>query len=506
MDNSGGAGNCLMSFAGLSRALGARLFDWEGEQAAPRFFSSVSIDSRAVAPGGLFVALRGSARDGHCFVDAAFRAGAAGALVALSALEDPALNLQSLAQRWKGVLVAVEDTLKGLQDAARVYLEQFPALLKIGITGSAGKTTTKEIAAAIIGHETQVVMNQGNLNSETGLPLSVFSVRAKHQAGIFEAGMNRAGEIGELAKVLNPKLALITNIGSAHIGILGSRDAIAEEKKKIFSQFTGNNTALIPADDDYRDFLAKDVRGKTVFYGASSLPGLGAVRDLGLEGTEITWEGEKIRFGLPGKFNLRNALAAIALAMELPVSSDSIRRGLEAVKPLFGRGEILRGRATVIRDCYNSNPESAMAALDFCDNLEWDGRRVYVIGSMLELGDSSAKAHAALGRRLASCRADMVFLFGDETAAAADALGASSYGTSSHGANSRETSPHSPLHTPSSPSPHSPIPCFHTRDMGDLSRALDAYIKNGDLVLLKGSRGCALETLTGMLTGGAHVS
>jgi UDP-N-acetylmuramoyl-tripeptide--D-alanyl-D-alanine ligase len=426
------------------------------------------------------VALRGSAQDGHRFVDAAFRAGASGALVAFSALEDPALGLSGLAQRWNRVLVGVEDTLRAFQDAAGAYLKQFSNLIRIGITGSAGKTTTKEIAGAVIGQEKAVVMNRGNLNSETGLPLSVFNVRSHHEVGVFEAGMNRPGEIAELAEVLNPDLALITNIGSAHIGLIGSRGAIAEEKKKIFSAFTGANTALIPSDDDYRDFLAKDVRGRIVFYGASSLPGLGERKDLGLEGTEIVWEGKAVRFALPGKFNLANALAAAALALELPVGPESIRGGFESVRPLFGRGEILTGRTTVIRDCYNSNPESTGAALDFCDSLEWPGRKVYVMGSMLELGDTSAEAHTALGKRLASCRGDMVFLFGDETRPARDALGE---------AVSRRS-----------------IPFFFTQDMGELSGALDDYLKPGDLVLLKGSRGCALETLTEILTGGAHVS
>ncbi|MCL2069974.1 MAG: UDP-N-acetylmuramoyl-tripeptide--D-alanyl-D-alanine ligase [Treponema sp.] len=465
----------LMSFSGLSHAIGGRLFAGEGKQAADlrmEGFSSVSIDSRVITPGGLFVALRGSSLDGHRFVDAAFKAGACGALVALSAMEDAGIGLLGLAQRCNRVLVAVEDSLKGLQEAAAAYLKQFSGLLKIGITGSAGKTTTKEIAAAIIGQEKKVVMNEGNLNSETGLPLSVFKVRAEHQVGVFEAGMNRPGEIAELAAVLNPDLALITNIGSAHIGILGSRRRIAEEKKQIFSAFNTGNTALIPEADEFRDFLSQGIRGRTVFYGPSSLTGLGGLKDLGLEGTGIIWEGEAVRFALPGKYNLSNAFAAIALALELPVRAASIRRGLESVKPLFGRGEIFYGRTTLIRDCYNSSPESAQAALDFCDSLEIPGRRIYVMGSMLELGDSSEAAHADLGRRLAASRADKVFLFGDEMSSAADQLGES----------------------------------FYTQNMDELSKALDGYVKNGDLVLLKASRGCELEALTEMLLGDGHAA
>jgi len=468
-----------MSFSSLSRALGASLFAGEGKQVGQdEGFSSVSIDSRAVRPGALFVALRGNALDGHSFVEAAFEAGASAAMVAASALQNPDLALTKLTRKWNRVLIAVEDTLKALQSAAGAYLKQFTDLVRIGITGSSGKTTTKEIAAAIIGQEKSVVINKGNLNSETGLPISVFDIRPHHQVGIFEAGMNRPGEIAELAGVLDPSLALITNIGSAHIGILGSREAIAEEKKKIFSRFTGENTALIPEKDDYRNFLARGVNGRVVFYGPSSLGSLSGIRDMGLCGTEIVWEGEAARFGLPGKFNLANALAAAALALELRVSASSVRRGLESVKPLFGRGEILYGRATVIRDCYNSNPESAEEALDFCDGIRWQGRKIYVIGSMLELGDSSEKAHVDLGRRLLSCKAGAVFLFGEEIQPAAETM-------------KRE---------------RQDLLFLYTKDRDELSRAVDGYVKSGDLVLLKGSRGCELETLTAMLLGENYVS
>ena len=475
--------NLLMGFSDLSQAIGGQLFTGgEKQLIGPLGFSSVCIDSRKAVPGALFVALRGSVQDGHRFVESAFKAGASGALVDFAALEDAELGLAGLAQSHDRVLVAVEDTLKGLQDAARAYLKLFPKLLRIGITGSSGKTTTKEITVAILKQEKQVVTNEGNLNSETGLPISVFNVRAHHEVGVFEAAMSRRGEMADLARVLNPDIALITNIGSAHIGIVGSRDAIAEEKKKLFSEFSGSNTAFVPNEDEYRDFLARDVNGRTVFYGASLLGGLDGVKDLGIEGTEITWEGETVRFGLPGRFNLANAFAAVALAVELKLGAASVRRGLESVKPIFGRGEILYGRTTVIRDCYNSNPESAGAAVEFCDSLEWKGRRVYVLGSMLELGETSETSHAALGMQLASCQADMVFLFGAEMQAAAAVLGVN---VSRNGMDLKRTAD---------------IPVFYTCDMAELSRALGDYIKRGDLVLLKGSRGCKLETLTEILT------
>ncbi|GHU94817.1 UDP-N-acetylmuramoyl-tripeptide--D-alanyl-D-alanine ligase [Spirochaetia bacterium] len=479
----------LMDFAALCGAVNGRRISPAGKicfsgNAGLRGFSSVSIDSRRVKPGALFIALAGFVQDGHRYVEAAFKAGAVCALADESKLEDKGLHLAETAAQYGAELIAVKDTLRGLQDAACAYLEQFPNLIKIGITGSAGKTTTKEIAAAMIGREKSVVMNQGNLNSETGLPLSVFEVRPQHEVGIFELGMNRRGEIGELARVLKPCIALITNIGSAHIGILGSKGAIAEEKKNIFAEFSGTEIALIPSDDEYREFLAEDVKGTVRFYGTGAgvsggMTDLESVRDLGLEGSEIIWAGEKVRFSLPGKHMLRNAIAAAAIAREVPVSNRAIREGLTSVKPLFGRGEILEGPVTVIQDCYNANPESTAEAVGFCDDLKYEGRKIYVMGSMLELGDASKEAHRELGQRLAVSSADMIFLYGEEMKAAAEAFAAAA------GIKDGRRS----------------ISVFHTNSITELSGALEDFVEDGDLVLLKGSRICALERLIGVLMG-----
>jgi UDP-N-acetylmuramoyl-tripeptide--D-alanyl-D-alanine ligase len=448
-----------MDFSGLSRSLGAELLSF-GKHGIEAGFSSVSVDSRTVKESSLFAALPGSNCDGHSFVETAFKNGAAAALVERKKLET--FKLADIAKALGKTLIVVDDSLKGLQEAAGAYLEKFPDLLKIAITGSSGKTTTKEITAKIIGIEKCVTMNPGNYNSDIGLPLSVFNVRPCHEVGVFEAGMNRKGEIAELASVLKPDIALITNIGSAHIGIIGNLDKIADEKKSVFSKFNGKGIALIPSDSPYRDFLARGVRGIVSFYGEESFTELGGVKDLGLDGSEIIWDGKKARFALPGRFNLANAFAAIAIAREIPVSAGAVRQGIESVKPLFGRGEIIRGKATVIQDCYNSNPESLAGAVQFCESVDWPGRRVYVIGEMLELGEDSIKAHEDMGRLLADSKADMVFLYGKETAAAVGAGG-----------------------------------FFHTCSINELTDAVNGYVRDGDLVLVKGSRGCALERVFG---------
>jgi UDP-N-acetylmuramoyl-tripeptide--D-alanyl-D-alanine ligase len=380
-------------------------------------------------------------------------------------------------------LVVVEDTLAALQDAAAAYLVQFPGLLRVGITGSAGKTTTKEIAAAMIGREKSVVMNPGNFNSETGLPLSVFNVRSSHEVGIFEMGMNRKGEIRELARILKPHIALVTNIGQAHIGLLGSKEEIALEKAAVFSQFTGDEVALVPARDEYAGVLAREGGGRTILYDENLFKELGAVRYRGLEGTSVVWDGKEVLFGLPGKHNFADAMAAAAIAKQVPVSAEAVRAGLESVRPLFGRGEIIAGPVTIVRDCYNANPDSVEEILAFCDNAEWRGRRVYVLGSMLELGARSLAAHRELGRLLLSSKADMVFLYGKETRGSAEAL--------------RGEKKFRGRDSPSGEE----FPYFYTDNMDVLRRRIACFVRSGDLVLLKGSRACALEQLTGLLSG-----
>jgi UDP-N-acetylmuramoyl-tripeptide--D-alanyl-D-alanine ligase len=450
----------------LSHSIGGRFISFSSNSG----FYSVSIDSRNVKQGALFFALEGTSCDGHSFVNAAFNAGAQAAVVSFSKLTK--FDLVNTAQKAGKDLIVVENTLTGLQDSARVYLEKFPNLLKIGITGSNGKTTTKEITAAIISNEKNTVMNKGNLNSETGLPLSVFEVRSCHEAGIFELGMNKKDEISQIAKVLKPNIAAVTNIGTAHIEFFGSKLEILKEKKCIFKYLKENDIALVPKDDEYASSLGEGVNAKVIYYGQDSFDELEHTHSMGLDGTEITWAGEKIHFALPGRHSLEDAMTAIAIAKEVPVSSSAIKKGLESVKPLFGRLEILKGRTTVIRDCYNANPQSMSKSIEFADSIEWAQRKVYVIGEMLELGEDSERAHTQLGNLLSQSKADKIFLFGTAIAPAASCLEAKGK------------------------------TFFFTDDIEKLSAALDSYARTGDLVLLKGSRGCALERLSEMLLGG----
>lgn len=427
---------------------------------------SVCIDSRKAAPLALFVCLPGERTDGH---DHAAAACASGASVVVARHSERA-KLEGLlaAAGAKPAILFVEDCLAALQALAAVHVSRYPRLRRIGVTGSSGKTTTKEMIASVLARAGRVAMNQGNLNSDSGLPLSVFAIDEGHDYGVFEMGMNRKGEIAELAAVLRPQAAVVTNVGSAHVGILGSREAIAAEKKMAFSRFTGSEVAFVPEEDDFRAFLAEGVNGKVVEFGRKGTRGFRGGKSLGLDGTAVDWEGLQIRLPLPGPHNLSNALAAVSVAVELGIPAAAVKEGLEAVKPLFGRAEVLRGGgATCILDCYNANPESMEASIGFADSVDWAGRRVYVLGSMLELGMGSRAAHEAVGTMVAASRADLVCFFGAEAKAAWDAAKAA-------GAGAR---------------------AFWTDDYAELEGWAARAVRKGDLVLLKGSRGMALERL-----------
>jgi UDP-N-acetylmuramoyl-tripeptide--D-alanyl-D-alanine ligase len=426
---------------------------------------AVAIDSRTVAPGALFVALRGEHTDGHRFLAAAAAAGARALLVSETEAAARRAELAELGTRGLSA-VAVPDTLVALQRLARIHLGRLALAAKVGVTGSSGKTTTKEIMGAILSHAASTAVSGGNLNSETGVPLACFQVGTVHRWAVLEMGVNHPGEMDALADIVRPDLALITNIGTAHVGLLGSREGIAREKKGIFSRFTGCETGFLPEGERFFGLLAEGVRGRIVAYGPASTPGYGGSESLGLDGTLIHWEGSRLRFPLGGAHNLANALGAVAVARELGAPGAAIREGLESVRPLFGRSEILRGGvATVLFDGYNANPDSMERALAWASEVVWAGRRVAVLGGMRELGAESEAAHRALAGSASLARFDLVFLLGDEMRTVHEALA----GTPLAGRAAWEP------------------------DVEGLGRRLAAAVREGDLVLVKGSRGLELE-------------
>lgn len=459
-----------------SRSSGKALFspeqiagDCRGTLTVPgrRDITRVVIDSREIRGGELFVPLAGTRVDGHSFLAEALRKGAAALLAARRSKEAQSAELRNLLAEQGASLIEVENTLAALQELAHRHLERVAPPVRLGITGSNGKTTTKEILGSILSRQAPTAVNKGNLNSDVGLPLAAFEVTPKHRFAVFEMGMNREGEIGELAGVVRPDLALITNIGSAHIGLMGSLQAIAAEKKKIFSCFDGAQVAFVYEKEKFLPFLREGVKGRVILYGPESTPGYEGSKSLGLDGTVIRWEGLRIRFPLFGVHNLINALSSLSVSAELGISKTKIKSGLEAVRPLFGRSQILRGEVTVIQDCYNSNPDSARQVLDFFRPLDWRGRKIIVLGSMKELGADSEVEHRRLARTASAYGFDMLFFFGEEMEPAAEALKEQGY--TGH--------------------------YEWSADFDHLRRRLADTVRTGDLLVLKGSRALELERL-----------
>lgn len=458
------AGGCSLPW--FAERAGARLYNYS-EGAAVAAFERVETDSRAVGPGALFVALRGERADGHDYLAQVQAAGAAAALVSeawyASAGEAACLRLP---------LVVAPDPLAALQRAAAAWRASLPGIARIGITGSSGKTTVKEMCAAILSRVMRTVKNPGNLNSEIGLPASIFLMRPEHELAVFELGINRQGEMDILAEIFAPDCALITGIGTAHIGLLGgSRLGIASEKKRIASRFTGVQTLIVREDDEFKDFLMSDLAGRALGYGPRSMPLFEGARGLGLAGWSLRYGGLECRLALPGAHNLMNALAAIRAAELYGAGPEAVRDGLAELAALSGRSQVLPGPVTIVNDSYNANAESAVAALEFCDEAEHAGRRVYVLGSMKELGDHGPEAHRLVGRRAARSKAAAVFFFGQEAQdgyrAAAEAIAEAGAGPA----------------------------IYHFVDYGELEAAVVAALRPGDAALLKASRSMALERL-----------
>ena len=443
-------------------------------------FTSVATDSRNVCKDGLFVPLIGKNQDGHQYIPQALDKGAAAVFVASEEYEKNSRKYMDLSANTDAVFIVVENTLHALQAAAAAYAAKFPRLIKIGITGSSGKTTTKEMTVAVLRQKYRVVCNQGNLNSETGLPLSVFNITPEDEAGVFEMGMNRVNEIGEIAGVLKPKYALVTNIGTAHIGILGSRENIAAEKRKIFTYVPETGAAFIPDGDDFAGYLSQNVKGKIIRYGRSVSPaesGMEFISDDGFDGTHFRAGKEDIHLRLPGIYNYQNALGAAAVGKYFGVSDAQIKTALELFEPIAGRTETeqisVRGdtRITLVKDCYNANPDSMARVLEFCASVKNVKHRIYVLGDMLELGADSADEHAKIGAETVMASPDQVIFIGNEMKYAAAAAKSAGYPNVLY------------------------IPDSDDNAIELAAEFIVDCIAEGDLLLLKASRGMELERI-----------
>lgn len=398
-------------------------------------FTNVTTDSRNVKENSLFVPLVGEFQNGHKYVPQAIEKGATVIFVNNSEIENNPGVYEKLAEKNSDVLIiGVENTLHALQDAAEAYVAKFPDLIKVSITGSCGKTTTKELMVSVAKQhfgEDFVVYTKGNFNSETGLPLSVFEIRENHKIGIFEMGMNRVDEIGEISKVLKSKYGIITNIGTAHIGILGSRENIASEKRKSFRYIPEDGAVFVPAEDDFADFCAESVAGKVVKFGKSvsrDVNDIEFIKDRGLIGTEFKYKGVEILLPISGEYNYQNALGVIACAAELGITAEEIKTGLENVASVSGRMEVknvvLKSgvKVTLVNDCYNANFDSMSKAIGLVGQLGDVSQKIAILGDMKELGKESENVHAEIGKILSGIDFTKVYIVGPEMTACKNIL------------------------------------------------------------------------------------
>jgi len=431
--------------------------------------TGAAVDSRKVKKGSLFVALKGDRTDGHLYLPDALSKGAAAVMIS----EDfqKADQFQTVRKELDIPVLVHENPLDGLQKLAAAWVRKFPDLIRIGITGSNGKTTTKEILAAILSEIAPTVKNRGNLNSEIGLPLAVLEIREEHRFGVFEMGVNHPGEMEQMVRVFDPQYGLITNVGTAHIGLLGSREGIAREKGTLFASLPANGIAFCPENFEWLDLYREMCRASFVSFGPESTLGMERIENRGLKGWELSYRGAEFHLPLPGSHNLQNALAAIQAARSLGARTQHIRAGIEKMELLDGRSQIIDGPVTILHDGYNANAESVLAIFSTLKECVSSEQLVLVLGSMKELGDAAEVSHRMVGRGIAGLSPRLALLFGEEMNYAGREAKLNGYRGDIR----------------------------HTDDFQQLRDMLCGSIHPGDVVLLKGSRSMELERLIPVL-------
>ena len=374
--------------------------DFAGDDVAQGY----SIDSRTIAKGELFFAVKGERFDGHDFVSDVLEKGAAAAVVR----EDQWHRFS-----WSTRVLMVHDTLIALQTLATAVRKLWGKPL-VGVTGSAGKTTTKEAIAHVLGSRFRVLKSEGNFNNHFGLPLMLLKLDPEHDVAVIEMGMSHAGEIRALAKIAQPEIGVVTNVAPVHLEFFDSLAGIARAKYELVESLPPNGTAVLNADDEYVSQFGRDFKGKVITYGTKATADVRAehIESRGVEGSEfdvVTTDGrEHARLPLVGDHNILNALAAISVGRARGMKLPETIAALATVKPADKRGEVLQlGNITVINDCYNSNPKALDAMIDALASMPAQ-RRIVVAGEMLELGPSGEEMHRAAGKHAAEKKIDAV--------------------------------------------------------------------------------------------------
>ncbi len=419
----------------------------------------VSTDTRTLKEGDLFVALKGERFDGHDFLDGAVGKGAAAVMLSGAAAEEPA-----------AATVVVDDTLRGLQRFARWHRLPFNIPV-IGVTGSCGKTTVKELIAAVLGTMFSVTRNPLSFNNAVGVPLSLLEISADTEVAVIEIGTNAPGEIKALCDIARPNRALITNVGRAHLEGFGTLEAVAREKGALVESLGDQGTFYVNVDNPFCLRIAESFAGTCVTFGTG---GRAAWRATGIESkldaARSRFTVERLgTFTVPllGAHNVMNALAAVVVGTDFGLSRDKIQEGLDGAEtPPMRMRTVKKGARIFLNDAYNANPESMRAAIDALVSWEGAGRRIAVLGDMLELGEASVAEHEELGKVAATKGVDLILVLGQFAQNVAKGA------------------------TDEDMSGDAVTVC---KDHADAARLLISKSTPGDVILVKGSRAVAME-------------
>jgi UDP-N-acetylmuramoyl-tripeptide--D-alanyl-D-alanine ligase len=437
--------------------------------------TDITTDSRKVVKDGLFIAICGERTDGHKYIDGCFEAGA---LCVISEKELP---------EQENSYIKVKSSLQALKDLALLYRNNLDIKV-VGITGSVGKTSTKETISYVLEEKYKVLKTEGNFNNEIGLPLTVFRLRDDDEIAVLEMGISDFGEMERLSQIAQPDIGVITNIGLCHLENLKTRDGILKAKTEMFHNLKPDGTAILNGDDDKLITIDEVNNKRPVIFGISYKDDVYAsdIKNLGLDGTSFVINGLKCADGdrafevtvpVPGHHMIYNALAAACVGAQLGLSSIQIRDGISKLKTIAGRNNIIKtDNYTIIDDCYNANPVSMKASVDVVDMAL--GRKVCILGSMFELGDNEKNLHYDVGQYVGAKSIDVLITIGD--LARHIAMGAADY---------RETH-------------YESYDCsIHSYDtIEEFENEAGQLLKKGDNILVKASHGMHFSNIVDMLS------
>lgn len=453
-----------LTLENIAKSCGGELHNYSAEYSSTEA-TCVEIDSRKVLPGGIFIATKGERVDGHSFIDQVFEKGALGVIC------------EKAPESTDNPYIVVKDSFEALKEVARFYRQQLNIPV-IGITGSVGKTSTKEFIAGTLSAKFKVCKTQGNFNNEIGMPLTILSIRDDDKIAVVEMGVSDFGEMSRLASISKPDTCVITNIGQCHLEKLIDRDGVLKEKTEMFKFMNHEGTIFLNGDDDKLSTVESPYGKDIIYYGVGATNDIRAINVvnkglLGSDATIVMGKGQQeisfdVHVPLPGKHMVFNSLVAAGVALDYGLSIDEIIKGIESIAPTGGRSNVMSlDPYVVIDDCYNANPVSMKAAIDLL-NMS-NTRKVAILGDMFELGEDEKELHKEVGSYAMSHGVDVLIAIGE--------LSQNMY----QGAFECVLSGDKPVY------------CFDTKE--EAMAKLPSILKEGDSILIKASHGMHFEEI-----------